>query len=422
MTGPSATAWTCPFCPLACDHFGSAPTAADEAACPRLADGLALWRGAPSSQAFVDGQPATIDEACAAAAQRLGAARQPLLGGLGCDVAGLRALYPLAQALGAVCDGAGGEAPWHGLRALQDRGQFTTTLAEVRQRADVIVFVGGLPRDVAPLFAERLGLHDPQVALRQVVVLGPREGDAAEVARWPSRPGLAVELQPMDGDLFDATSMLMAALAAPGLPAVTPAMAALAQRLRDAQYAVIVGTPALLPAQGSLIVETVHRIVGHLNQKSRAAALWLGGGNGAATAMQAFAWLSGLPLRTRFAPRGLEHEPLLHGTQALLDDEAIDALLWVSQFDGQAAPPPEARALDLPVVVLGHPALAESCRRAGQVFIPVATPGLDGTGHVFRTDGTVMVPLWPLQAAARPTLAEVARRIHAALPARREAA
>jgi formylmethanofuran dehydrogenase subunit B len=27
------------------------------------------------------------------------------------------------------------------------------------------------------------------------------------------------------------------------------------------------------------------------------------------------------------------------------------------------------------------------------VFIPVATPGLNGAGHLFRTDGLVVVPL-----------------------------
>ena len=75
----------------------------------------------------VDGQATTLDAALAAAAQLLAASRQPLFAGLGTDVAGARALYPLACATGAICDAAGGAALMHGLRALQDRGQFTTT-------------------------------------------------------------------------------------------------------------------------------------------------------------------------------------------------------------------------------------------------------------------------------------------------------
>ena len=87
-------------------------------------------------------------------------------------MAGARALYRLACATGAICDAGDGDALMAGLRALQDRGQFTTTLAEVRTRADVIVFVGGLPIDVAPLIGRRCGIGDPQGPPRHVVVLG----------------------------------------------------------------------------------------------------------------------------------------------------------------------------------------------------------------------------------------------------------
>ncbi len=121
----------------------------------------------------MDGRATPWPSAIAAAARLLGASHQPLFAGLGTDVAGARALYPLACATGAICDSAGGNALMQGLRALQDRGQFTTTLAEVRTRADVIVFIGGLPLNEAPLIAQRCGIGEAQVAQRHVVVLGP---------------------------------------------------------------------------------------------------------------------------------------------------------------------------------------------------------------------------------------------------------
>ena len=177
----------------------------------------------------------------------------------------------------------------------------------------------------------------------------------------------------------------------------------------------LVGAPPRLPAQGALIVEAVHQIVGHLNRSTRAAALWVGGGNGAATANQVFAWLSGLPLRSRAGPRGLEHEPLRFGTARLLDDGAVDALLWVSSFDadaaaagdepadGRARPPGAGRALP--------PAPVRSSS-------PSATPGIGSAGHVFRTDGTVLMPLHAVRPDGLPTVAEVAKRLLQALPAR----
>lgn len=409
--------WTCPFCPLACDHLGIESTAATGrfrlrgGTCLRAERALARFDGAAATPT-VDGRPTTLDAALLAAAVLLHNSRQPLFAGLGTDVDGARALYPLACATGAITDSAGGEPLIQGLRALQDRGQFTTTVAEVRTRADVIVFVGGLPTAQAPLIGARCGIGDGQVAQRHVVVLGGSAEDETTLAGWAG-PGVSVESVALIGDLFDTMALLAALTAQRGLPSPPPALAALAQRLRHAKYGVLVGAPPALPAHSALIIEAVHRIVDQLNRKTRAAALWIGGGNGAATANQVFAWLSGLPVRSRAGPHGLEHEPYAFDAARLLDGAAVDALLWVSSFDADAAPP----ATPLPLVVLGHPAQAASCQRAGAVFIPVSTPGIGCDGHVFRTDGTVLMPLRAVQRDSLPTVADVARRLGALLHA-----
>jgi formylmethanofuran dehydrogenase subunit B len=423
MTAPATDAWTCPFCPLACDAFVP-PRAGPSGfewlgdACGRARSVLAAHhpdttRATPE----VDGRAATHAQAIARAAQILADSRQPLFAGLGADVAGARALYPLACATGAICDALGGDALMLALRALQDRGQFTTTLAEVRERADLIVFIGALPGDAAPLLAQRLGLAGAAsgARARRVVVLGAAPGDAAELARW-SAAGIDVQALPFDDDLFSAVRWLAGRLAPRPVPGAPPALQQLAAALLDARYAVLVGAPARLPAHGGLIVETVHQIVNQLNLSTRAAALWVGGGDGAATSNQVFTWLSGLPLRSRAGPLGLEHEPLCFGAQRLIDDGAIDALLWVSCFDAAALPPPNR----LPMVVLGPAALGPAVRREGAVFIPVATPGLGAAGHVFRTDGTVLLPLRALHGTSLLGVADVARELMRALETRAE--
>jgi len=413
--------WTCPFCPLACDHLGVRTVGAGAPAllggeCPRASRALASFDGvAASASSTRDGIACTLEDAVATAAAWLAASRQPLFGGLGTDVAGARALYRLACATGAICDPSGGDALMAGLRALQDRGQFTTTLAEVRTRADVIVFVGGLPIDVAPLIGQRCGIGDSQVPQRHVVALGERPGDAATLSTWSRLSGVSVESLPLQGDLFDTVGILCALVGGRLPPAVASPLRGLAQRLHEARYAVIVGTPALLPSQGALIVEAVNLIVSSLNRSTRAASLWIGGGNGAATVNQVFAWLSGLPLRSRAGPRGLEHEPLGFDTARLLADGAVDSLLWISSFDAEGAPPPNP----LPMVVLGHPGVAARCRRshdAPTLFIPVATPGIGEPGHLFRTDGTVLMPLAAVLDGGLPSVAQVLAGIERALP------
>jgi len=49
------------------------------------------------------------------------------------------------------------------------------------------------------------------------------------------------------------------------------------------------------------------------------------------------------------------------------------------------------------------------------VFIPVATPGLTSAGHLFRTDGTVLMPLHAAYADGLPSVADVVQRLTAAL-------
>ena len=406
----AAAPWTCPFCPLLCDSFSVDTAAAGGLAligseCGRARSGLARFgpTAAPAAQPQIDGVACAAEAAIAAAARLLAASRQPLFGGLGTDVAGARALYPLACRTGAICDPAGGAALLHGLRALQDRGGFTTTLAEVRTRADLIVCIGSMPSERYPEFLRRCGIGAGGAA--QLVLLQPTAATFAD----PAVAG--IEIVRFDSDLFDAVAMLAARVAGRAVGAAAGTLGALAAQLHAARYAVLAFETAQLPTQGALIVEAIHRIVSTLNQRSRAAALPLGGGDGASTVNAVFTWLSGLPLRTRAAPIGLEHEPLRFDATRLLADRGVDALLWIASFGTEPAPPVVA----LPRIVLGHPSFAAAAQAIGTVFIPVATPGIGVAGHLFRTDGSVLMPLRALRDDGLPTVADVLGRLTQAL-------
>jgi len=378
--------WTCPFCPLLCDTFGvqAGPGGALALAgsdCPRAAAALARFDTTPAvASPALQGQACDLDTAVAAAARLLAASRQPLFGGLGTDAAGARALYALACATGAICDAAQGAALMQGVRALQDRGGFSTTLAELRGRADLVLCFGGLPSARYPEFFARAGLAADDARL---LVLG--EG----------------------GDLFDAASQLAAQVEGRVVAGAAAPLHAAAERLLAARYAVLVFEPAQLGPHGALIIEMLQRVVATLNRSTRAATLALGGGDGAATVNQVFTWLSGLPLRSRAGVHGLEHEPLCFDAGRLCADGAVDLLLWVASFGTEPAPPSAA----LPRIVLGHPSLASA---GADVFIPVATPGIGSDGHLFRTDGVVLMPLHALRADTLPTAADVLRRLSAA--------
>jgi formylmethanofuran dehydrogenase subunit B len=416
-----AAPWTCPFCPLLCDDLAVAARGPQGALalaggdCALAQAALGGFSGAPTAaRPSVNGQICDGDAAIAAAARILAGSRQPLFGGLGTDVMGARALYRLACETGAICDPARGGELMQAQRTLQDHGGFFTTLAEVRTRADLIVFVGGLPTRHAPRLLTRCGLGDPSGPERHVVLLGGASTDAAALV---GTPRVTVEAVPLSGDLFQTVALLGALVAGRMVREAPAGLAALAARLHEAQYAVVIGAVADLPPQGALIMEGLHRTIAELNRRNRAAMLWVGGGDGAATVNQTFSWLSGLPLRSRAGPAGIEHDPLRFDTQRLLADGAVDALLWVASFDGACRAPAAA----LPRVVLGHPATAPDAAEGGAdtVFIPVSTPGIGTPGHLFRTDGSVVLPLFPVYRDALPSVADVVGRLSQALAAAR---
>lgn len=404
--------WTCPFCSLLCDGFsvaGDTTLEVEGSDCPRSKAGLARHARPESPvSALVDDEPASVETAVRAAAERLARWRQPLFGGLATDVAGARALYRLAARAGAICDHAHGDSLMHSVRAQQDRGQFYTSMAEVRSRADLIVCVGTQGCANHPELFRRFGLDEKDSPCRAVVFVGV-----------PPAPGLPAGIEsievPGTGDLFADLQQLFALVGHQRVRDPDPGLAALADRLHAARYAVLVWEAGALPAHGALLAEALNRIVGTLNRHTRAATFGLGGSDGGYTVNYVFTWLSGLPLRTRAGPQGLEHEPLRFDTRRVLANHAVDGMLWIASFDPKQLPP----ATDVGRIVLGPPAMQAHLRDAQAlrdcVFIPVATPGLNAAGHLFRTDGGVVVPLVAVRDDGLPSVATVIAQLADAL-------
>jgi formylmethanofuran dehydrogenase subunit B len=399
--------WTCPFCSLLCDGFalerGADTLVLQGTDCPRARAGLAAQARREEPVAWVDGATATADDALAEAARRLARWRQPLLGGLATDMAGARALFRHAARTGAIYDHGDGEGLMHGVRALQDRGQCYTTLAEIRARADVVVCVGTQAVAHYPEFFRRCGLDRPDTPCRRLFFVG-----VDPPARLPGT--VPAQRAGGSGDLLAEVQQLAALATGARCREPDAGLAELAATLREARYAVLVWEAAMLPAHGALLVELLNRLAAGLNRTTRAATFALGGSDGAYAVQQVFTWLSGLPLRTRAGASGLEHDPVRFAGQRVLDDEAVDGLLWVWSFAPDRLPP----ATKLPRIVLGPAGMGTRLRQgegAQQcIFLPVATPGLDAAGHLFRTDG-VVVPLVAAREAASPTVGEVVSRL-----------
>ncbi len=125
----------------------------------------------------VDGKEVSLDVAVAVAAALLKDTRLPVIGGCATDVNGMRGLLALADRCGAVVDNMNFTGARNNFLALQDSGWMNTTLAEVKNRCDLLLIVGTDLEAFAPRFFERYLWNKEAMFLddtshREVIYLG----------------------------------------------------------------------------------------------------------------------------------------------------------------------------------------------------------------------------------------------------------
>ena len=420
---PAASATcTCPFCGLLCDDVTvSAPDGGTVSVTARGCDpsraGFARQSAPGQDAPLIKGSPATLEQAAAAAAQMLRDAVQPLFGGLGTDVAGMRAAVELADLCGAVLDHANSSAKFRNLLAFQDRGAITTTLAEVRNRADLLVVVGTDVVSRFPRFFERIAAPDGTLS-----GVSDRDRRAIFIGAQPPAgvPGRAERIECARHELPDILGTLAALTAGVRLDAGQAGSVPIA-RLRElagamqaARYGVLVWAAADLDfPHAELSVQAIQRMLAALSRTTRFSAVPLGGNEADLTADAVLLWQVGFPFRTRFAGTGPEYDPYLYDARRLLARREADALLWISSLSDLPVPP-EAGAPQGPALILLAGANAAAARRA-DVYIPVATPGIDHGGHIVRTDKVLTMHLGAVRPSARTSCAQALRAISEAL-------
>ncbi len=383
---------TCPACGLLCDDIALENINHQlKVTKPNCAKTVAFFeRAIGENTSLIAGKPATLQEAILKVAEILKQAHKPIFTGLGTDVQGYRALYSLSQKTSARLTHMNATSMARNLKVLQSTGWQTTTLTEVKNRADVIVCFGSDLLSHNARFFERFVDADGMFVSaknRQVVVLGEASNQAiksdALQAAWvlPCRAT----------DLPSITIALRALVAGKQLKATKIAgvkvgdLQTFADKLKAAKYAVLTWVAKDLDFDhAELTIQNITETVAILNKTTRAAGLPLGGSDGDTSANNANTWLSGFALND----------------DALNDEHAEhDAMLWVNSFSPEKASP----QTDMPLIIIGN----SNIQHQAEVFIPIAIPGLDCSGTLFRVDSSVVLPLKKVRENNLPTLAEV---------------
>ena len=366
----------------------------------------------------VDGQETSLANAVQRIAELMRDSQQTVISGLGTDLNGARSAMALADKGRATVDHMNSAGAFRNFLVLQDTGWMNTTLAEVKNRVDLLLVVGSDIESAYPRFYERMvwpqeTLFSQDIESRDVIYLGKApSGDAST-----SPKGKKAEVIPCDdADLPEVMSVLRALIAGRALQAdqvggiAISVLSDLAEQLKAAKYSVVTWSAAMLDFDhAEATVQTLCEMVKDLNFQTRSSGLPLGGKEGDTTVNQVAAWQSGYPMRSNFNRGYPDYDPYLSDSLRMLADDEVDTLIWVSSFDIDRTPP----KTDATTVVLGRSGMTFDQEPA--VFIPVGTPGIDHAGRAFRTDSVVSIPLRQLRDSGLPSTFEVLRAVEQAL-------
>ncbi len=347
--------------------------------------------------ALIDGQPASLDQAIAAAAGHLAAARYPLIYGLSSTYSeAQRQAVALADLLSAnidcctsVCHGPSG-------MGFQTVGEPSCTLGEIKNRADLVIYWGSNPAESHPRHFTRYavtpkGLFTPTGRKGRTVVL-------VDVRPTPSSRAVDIFLQIKPGrdfEVFWALRCLIrgiaideASVADTGLSMAQ--LADLAERLKKCKFGVFFVGQGLTQSRGRhMNMTAAFMLARDLQSYTKFAVIPMRGHGNVTGIDNVLAWQTGYPFAVNFSRGYPRFNPGEFTAVDLLARNEADAVLVVASDPASNFPRAAIRRLaQIPTIVLDTH-LSETTQIA-RVAIMTATAGISAAGTIYRMDN---VPL-----------------------------
>jgi formylmethanofuran dehydrogenase subunit B len=361
--------------------------------------------------AEIEGQPVALDTAFDRAATILRASRSPLIYGLSrSDTTGQQAAIALADRIGATIDTTAslGHAP--AILALQEAGESTCSLGEIKNRADLVVFWGSDPVESHPRHFERYSVDPVGEFLpggradRTIVVVDVRPTATS------ARADMFLRMEP--GRDFEALwtlrGLLRGQMPEPGaaLGASLDALHDLAQRMKTCRCGIaFFGLGLSRTHLGHRAVEALLRLVTDLNDYTRFYARRMRVSADVAGADSVLAWQTGYPFSVNLARGYPRFNPGEFTAHDLLLRGEVDACLLVGSFGVRRFSPAAIANLQrIPTIVLDPPTV--DSHTPPTVRITTAIPGVHLPGTAYRMD-EIPIPLRSLLPTPYPSDAGV---------------
>ena len=365
----------------------------------------------------IDGRAVDYFTAVEKASSILGGSVAPLIYGLSrSSTPGQRAAVRLADRLGATIDTTASTCHAPSIVALQTAGESTSTLGEVRNRSDLVIYWGSNPVVSHPRHMQRClapGQFVPEGrAGRHVVVVDVERTETVELAdEWIRvEPGGDLELIWALRGLLRGQSLDQTTVA--GVDYDT--LVRFADRLAHCTYgSVFFGLGLTRGDAPHASVEGLLRLVTDLNSHTRFVARRMRIPGDVAGADSVLCWQTGFPFSVNLARGYPRYNPDEYNANRLLERREVDAALLVgSEGVAKLSPPAQRHLHDIPTIVLDYPGV--NCPFSPTVHFSTSIYGVHRGGTAYRMD-EVPIPLRPFLTSPLPdddtVLSEIQRRL-----------
>ncbi|MCE9543924.1 MAG: formylmethanofuran dehydrogenase subunit B [Planctomycetia bacterium] len=372
---------------------------------------------APPAVAEIGGRSVSLDAAVERAAQILSQARYPLVYGLSrSSTPGQRAAVRLADAFRANIDTTASLCHASSIMAIQEVGESTCSLGEIKNRADLVIFWGVDPVESHPRHFERysgdpVGMLVPRGrADRTVVVIDSQRTASSELA------DLFVQVD--EGRDFEAIWALRGLVQGIGLDESSPQgtswpeLRDLAERMKGCRYGVFFFGLGLARAKlGHRNVEALLQLVRDLNAHTRFCARRMRIPGDVTGADSVLCWQTGYPFSVNLCRGYPRYNPGEFSANDMLERGEVDAcLLLGSEGVEQMSPAAVAHLSRIPTIALDHPTIESTI--APTVRFTTAVYGIHLPGTAYRMD-EVPIPLTAMLPASYPSDEEVLDKLSA---------
>ncbi|MCA9258005.1 MAG: formylmethanofuran dehydrogenase subunit B [Planctomycetales bacterium] len=365
--------------------------------CPLAAAWFQALRDAEPVEASVDGKPTSLAVAERRAAEILGRAKAPLVFGLSrSSTDGQRAAVALADQLGACVDTTASVCHGPSIMAIQQVGESTSSLGEVRHRSDLVLFWGADPVTSHPRHLERYSVD----ASGQFVPRGRADRTLIVIDTQPTATSARADhfLRISPGKDFEAIWALRMLIqghvpaASADLGAPLAELQDLASRLKACRYGVVFfGLGLAQQGAGHANVEALLRLVAELNDYTRFTARRLRIPGDVTGADCVLCWWTGFPFAVSLSRGFPRYNPGEYSANELLSRQEVDACLLVgSESVGRLSPAAQRHLARIPTIVLDSPHVAPDF--PVDVRITTAVYGVHLAGTAYRMD-EIPIPL-----------------------------